>query len=250
MPERAYSDTLTGAGYLEFLRERLILLRELLADDGSIYVHLDKNMAFHAKVIMDEVFGAREFSQLITRKKCNPKNIYHPRLRQRRRLSSLLHQDGSLRLASAVEEWTDERALKEYQYVDTDGRRYKKVPVHAPGVRNGETGKRWRGMLPPPGKHWQYQPAKLDAMDARGEIYWSPTGNPRRKVYLENSAGVPLQDLWLDCRDAHNQNIKVTGYPTEKIRPAAEGRWSGVCCGRRRRFRRRLTRGSVSTSCA
>jgi adenine-specific DNA-methyltransferase len=53
-------------------------------------------------------------------------------------------------------------------------------------------------------------------MDARGEIYWSPTGNPRRKIYLDESAGVAVQDIWLDCRDAHNQNIAISGYPTEK----------------------------------
>ena len=71
-------------------------------------------------------------------------------------------------------------------------------------------------MNPPPGKHWQYPPSTLDEMDARGEIYWSPTGNPRRKIYLDQSDGVPLQDIWLDYRDAHNQNICITGYPTEK----------------------------------
>ena len=53
-------------------------------------------------------------------------------------------------------------------------------------------------------------------MDARGEIYWSPTGNPRRKIYLDQSEGVPVQDIWLEYRDAHNQNIAISGYPTEK----------------------------------
>ena len=53
-------------------------------------------------------------------------------------------------------------------------------------------------------------------MDQRGEIYWSSTGNPRRKVYLDNSKGIGVQDIWLDFKDAHNQNIKITGYPTEK----------------------------------
>ena len=91
-----------------------------------------------------------------------------------------------------------------------------KVPIHAPGVRNGETGKPWRGKMPPPGKHWQYPPATLDEMDARGEIFWSKNGNPRRKVYLDEHPGVAVQDIWLDFRDAHNQNIKITGYPTEK----------------------------------
>ena len=71
-------------------------------------------------------------------------------------------------------------------------------------------------MNPPPGKHWQYLPKTLDEMDARGEIYWSPTGNPRRKIYLDKTDGVPVQDIWLDFKDAHNQNIEITGYPTEK----------------------------------
>lgn len=53
-------------------------------------------------------------------------------------------------------------------------------------------------------------------MDARGEIYWSPTGNPRRKIYFDQGGGVPVQDIWLEYRDAHNQNIEVSGYPTEK----------------------------------
>ena len=117
----------------------------------------------------------------------------------------------------AVEKWTEEKILKEYTYIEEGtGRRYKKVPVHAPGERNGETGKEWRGMMPPKGKHWQYTPKTLDEMNARGEIYWSPTGNPRRKVYLDESQGIPAQDIWLDFRDAHNQNIEITGYPTEK----------------------------------
>jgi hypothetical protein len=115
-----------------------------------------------------------------------------------------------------VEAWTVERAAKEYPYIDKQGRRYKKVPLHAPGVRNGQTGQPWRGMQPPPGKHWQYPPAQLDRLDAQGDIYWSPTGNPRRKIYLDMSAGVPVQDIWLSFRDAHNQNSLITGYPTEK----------------------------------
>jgi adenine-specific DNA-methyltransferase len=70
----AYHDLIDGADYLEFLRHRLVLLKELLADDGSIYVHLDENMAFPIKILMDEIFGPKNFRNWITRKKCNPKN--------------------------------------------------------------------------------------------------------------------------------------------------------------------------------
>lgn len=70
--------------------------------------------------------------------------------------------------------------------------------------------------MPPEGKHWQYTPERLDEMDAKGEIYWSSNGNPRRKVYLDQSKGVPVQDIWLDFLDVNNQNTCQTGYPTEK----------------------------------
>ncbi len=213
----AYMDLLEGAHYLEFLRERLILLRELLADDGSIYVHLDENMAFHAKAIMDEIFGRDNFRNWITRKKCNPKNYTRKTFGNVADYILFYSKTEDYVWHRPVESWTEEKANKEYQYVEAKtGRRYKKVPVHAPGVRNGETGQLWRGIPPPPGKHWQYPPRILDEMDARGEVYWSPTGNPRRKIYLDESNGVAVQDIWLDYRDAHNQNIAVSGYPTEK----------------------------------
>ena len=213
----AYHDLLTGADYIEFMRQRLILLREVLAIDGSIYLHLDENMVFHLKVIMDEVFGRQNYRNLITRKKCNPKNYTRRTYGNVSDYILFYTKSDNYVWNRPVDHWTNERALKEYTYTEANtGRLYKKVPIHAPGTRNGETGKPWRGMNPPPGKHWQFLPSTLDEMDKRGEIYWSPTGNPRRKVYLDDSLGIPVQDIWLEFRDAHNQMIKVTGYPTEK----------------------------------
>lgn len=213
----AYHDLLTGSDYIEFMRQRLILLRELLANDGSIYVHLDENMAFHIKVIMDEVFGAKNFRNFITRRKSSHKNSTRKTYGNISDYILFYSKNGDYVWNRPLETWTEERAHKEYTNIEPKtGRRYKKVPIHAPGVRNGATGSLWRGMLPPPGKHWQYTPDKLDEMEARGEIYWSPNGNPRRKIYLDNSDGVPLQDTWQAFRDMQNQNMKITGYPTEK----------------------------------
>ena len=75
----AYADLLRGAQFIEFLRERLIVIRELLAPDGSIYVHLDDNMAFEIKLVMDEVFGKERFQNWITRRKCSTKNTTRKR---------------------------------------------------------------------------------------------------------------------------------------------------------------------------
>ncbi len=214
--EHAYEDTLAGTGYIEFLRQRLILLRSLLAEDGSIYVHLDDKMVFHIKIVMDEIFGAENFRNCITRKKCNSKNYTRNQYGNIADYILFYTKSDNYVWNKPLEPWTKERA-KEYQYVDPKTNRlFMKVPVHAPGVRNGETGKPWRGVVPPPGKHWQFPPSTLDEMDARGDIYWSSNNNPRRKVYLDESAGVGVQDIWLAFKDAHNQNILITGYPTEK----------------------------------
>ena len=59
--EKAYQDRVVGAAFLEFLRRRLVILRELLSDDGSIFVHLDSKKGHYVKVLMDEVFGERNF---------------------------------------------------------------------------------------------------------------------------------------------------------------------------------------------
>ena len=167
----AYSDTLMGAHYVEFLRKRLILLRELLAEDGSIYVHLDQNMVFHIKVIMDEIFGADNFCNLVTRKKCNPKN--YTRKTYGNVSDHILYYSRSREPVwnRAYVPWSEEKADTEYRHIEPGTkRRYKRVPIHAPGTRNGTTGQPWRGKLPPPGKHWQYPPTTLDELDARGEI--------------------------------------------------------------------------------
>lgn len=63
--QQAYSDLLCGGKYVEFLRERLIVMRELLSDDGSLYLHLDGNMVFTLKLILDEVFGEKIFVHLL-----------------------------------------------------------------------------------------------------------------------------------------------------------------------------------------
>jgi adenine-specific DNA-methyltransferase len=213
----AYHDLLSGAAFVEFLRERLALLRELLSDRGSIYVHLDENMAFPMKIVMDEVFGMENFRNFITRKKCNTKNYTRRTYGNISDYILFYSKTDSYIWNRPVIAWSEDKAKKEYTYTEaTTGRRFKKVPVHAPGVRNGATGKPWHGLLPPPGKHWQFPPSVLEEMDRRGEIFWSSNGNPRRKIYLDASDGIPVQDIWLDFKDAHNQNIEITGYPTEK----------------------------------
>ena len=213
----AYADLLKGAHYVEFLCERLLVIRELLAQDGSIYVHLDDNMAFEIKMIMDEIFGKEHFQNWITRKKCSTKNTTRKRFGNIADYILFYSRTDDYIWNRPYDVWNEEKIAEEYPYKDErTGRRYKRVPIHAPGTRNGTTGGPWRGVMPPKGKHWQYTPTMLDELDAKGEIYWSKTGNPRRKVFFDPSKGIPQQDIWLNFRDSINQNMIITGYPTEK----------------------------------
>ena len=213
----AYDDKYTTDGYLRFMRVRLKLLHTLLSEKGSIYVHLDSNMVFHVKILMDDIFGEKNFRGMITRKKCKSKNFTRKTYGNISDYILFYSKSDSAKWNRPYDQWDDEKVLKEYPFIEEGtGRRHKRVPCHAPGTRNGATGGPWRGMMPPEGKHWQYTPEKLDEMDAKGEIYWSSNGNPRRKVYLDQSKGVPVQDIWLDYLDVNNQNTCLTGYPTEK----------------------------------
>lgn len=214
--EHAYNDDMGQACYLEFMRRRLILMRECMKDDGSIYVHIGHQMVAHLKVIMDEVFGADRFRNLITRRKCSSKNFTQNQYSNLNDFVLFYSKGKSFKWnrpgIAPDQSWID----KEYTKIDNIGRRFKLVPIHAPGTRNGETGLPWRNMMPPPGKHWQYTPSKLEELDKNGDIHWSRNGNPRRKVYWSSNKKLGMSDYWDGFRDAHHQSVRISGYPTEK----------------------------------
>ena len=214
--EHAYKDSMGQAAYIEFMRRRLILMRECMTDDGSIYVHIGHQMLAHLKVIMDEVFGAENFRNLITRRKCSSKNFTSKQYANINDFILFYTKGRNYTWNQPGVEADDDWVLKEYPKTDDIGRRYKLVPIHAPGTRNGETGQPWRDMFPPPGKHWQYAPSKLEELDRQGDMHWSKNGNPRRKVYWTSEKKRALTDYWDQYRDAHHQSIQITGYPTEK----------------------------------
>jgi adenine-specific DNA-methyltransferase len=167
---------------------------------------------------MDEIFGMANFRNWITRKKCHPKGYTKNTYGNIQDFILFYSKSRNYVWNRPLEELTEEKIKSsEYRYIEEEtGRVYKKVPLHAPGVRNGTTGQPWRGLMPPKGKHWQYSPEKLEDFDRHGRIYWSPTRNPRLKVYLDERKGVLTQDIWLDFLDTMNQFTSLTEYPTEK----------------------------------
>ncbi len=207
----AYRDELVGSEFLEFLRERLIFLRELLSENGSIYLHIDYKIGHYVKIIMDEVFGIDNFRNDITRIKCNPKNFKRKAYGNIKDLILFYSKSKNPIWNDPKEEFTKEDIEKLFKKIDKDGRKYTTIPLHAPGeTKNGPTGQEWKGQKPPKGRHWRSDPKILDEWDDQGLIEWSVNGVPRKKIYADERSGKKRQDIW------GYKDYQYPTYPTEK----------------------------------
>lgn len=207
----AYSDKLKGSEFLEFLRERLYLIRELMSDKSSIYLHIDYKVGHYVKIIMDEVFGINNFRGDITRIKCNPKNFKRKSYGNIKDLILFYTKTDDYIWNEPTESREQEELNNLFNKIDRDGRRYTTNPLHAPGeTRNGNTGKEWKGIKPPEGRHWRYGTDVLDDLEKKGLIEWSKNGVPRKIIFQDDYKKKKVQDIW-EFKDTPNPI-----YPTEK----------------------------------
>lgn len=218
--QAAYNDHWSAdEDFYAFLAPRISGIRDLLGLEGSAYVHIDVRISPRVRLLMDEAFGVRCFRNQITRIKCNPKNF------ARRAYGSVcdivcFYSRSPLGSSPDPMVWndhrlgfSDEEIERLYPKRDASGRRYATTPLHAIGETvNGETGKPWRGLMPPRGKHWRRSPAELEEWDRQGRIEWSSKGNPREIIYADQTLGRRIQDLW----EFKDPGIKRSRYPTEK----------------------------------
>ena len=209
----AYADTLVGAEFMEFLRERLVLLRELLSKRGSIYLHIDYKIGHYVKILMDEIFGVKNFRNDITRIKSNPKNFQRKGYGNIKDMILFYSKSNNITWNDPRIPFSQEDTERLFKKTDGDGRKYTTIPMHAPGETvNGSTGQEWRGMKPPKGRHWRSAPEVLEDLDKRGLVEWSASGVPRKKIYADESAGKRAQDIW-EFKDP-----QYPKYPTQKNR--------------------------------
>lgn len=207
----AYKDTLKGSSYIEFLRERLVLLKMLLSDNGSIYLHIDYKIGHYVKVMMDEVFGIENFRNDITRVKCNPKNFERKGYGNIKDLILFYSKSDNMIWNEPKITYTKEDKLKLFPKKDKSGRHYTTIPLHAPGeTQQGKTALPFKGILPPKGRHWRSNVEVLEQLDREGLIEWSSNGNPRKIIYFDEQEGKRVQDIW-EFKDP-----QYPVYPTEK----------------------------------
>jgi adenine-specific DNA-methyltransferase len=207
----AYSDKLKGSEFIEFIRERLVLLKMLLSPQGSIYLHIDYKIGHYVKIAMDEVFGIENFRNDITRVKCNPKNFNRKGFGNMKDLILFYSKSSDMIWNEPRTGYTEEDVEKLFKKVDEQGRRYTTIPLHAPGeTKNGNSSKEWMGQFPPKGRHWRTSTDILTEWDKQGLIEWSKNGVPRKKIFPEEREGKRIQDIW-EFKDPQYPN-----YPTEK----------------------------------
>jgi adenine-specific DNA-methyltransferase len=213
-----YTDIWANDNYLQFMYERLLLLKELLAEDGSIYLHCDWHKSQHLRVVMDEVFGSEKCLNEIIWKRTSAKGDS----------STFNHIHDLILLYSKGENFRFNQLLlphdqnyidRYYTYTEPDGRRFATIDATQAGLRTGPSGQPWRGFSPASkGNHWKFDPKELEQLDAEGRIYWPEKigGWPRLKSYLDEAKGAAIQSIWTDIKAVNSQAEERGDYPTQK----------------------------------
>ena len=189
--EKAYRDKIIGAQFIEFLRKRLILMREILADDGSIYVHLDWKKGHYVKAIADEIFGEHNFLCQVIWKRIQS---------GRKAKATKWHSVDDFMLLYRKNEHIFKPQYRGYseKYIS----RF---------TAEDENGKYFWDNI------GSYSEERLKKLDALGRIRYSNTGaKPRVKNYLHEGKGVIIDNIWTDISPINSQAIEATGYPTQK----------------------------------
>ena len=221
--------------YLSYMTERLLQMKILLRPTGSIYLHCDPTASHYIKVVMDGIFGEKNYRSEIIWKRHSAHNdkLYgaiHDTIFYYSYAEKTIPDEVLISL-------TDDR-IKDFDGCDKHGK-YESQPLTGPGRSRGESGKPWRGVDPGKranrcwsvsrtGKYAKYIEehfilnyrniqsihARLDALDKANLILWSRNGNPRLKYYLMPDAGMPPQSIWTDIQKVSGDEDE--GYDTQK----------------------------------
>lgn len=227
--QHAYSDTWKNGtvSYLEMMIPRLILMRELLSEQGSIYVHIDWHVGHYVKVIMDEIFGKENFRNEIVWRRTTSRggsNYYN-------HIHDVIYfYSKSTPLWNAQYTPHREEYLKQmFRNTDSNGKIYRESPLTAPGITNGESGQSWKEYNPSrigKGRHWaipgfirpklskeaqESTLIALEELEKMGRIVWSKNKVPNFVQYVDDTPGTELQSIWVDIGVSSNFN-----YDTEK----------------------------------
>lgn len=210
-----YTDIWTNDGYLQFMYERLLLLKELLADNGSFYLHCDWHKSHHLRCLVDEIFGSENCQNEIVWQRTSARsdsttyNHIHDTI--------LFYSKGDdFPWNAQYEKHSQEYVDDKYVYSDDAGRKYQLVDMTSPNPRPNMMYE-WLG-YESPAKGWRYSRETMQKLHDAGKI-WYPSDKskrPRLKKYLDEGKGRPIQSIWTDIYPVNSQAVEREGYPTQK----------------------------------
>jgi len=209
--EKQYGDIWTNDEYLQFMYERIIILRELLSNDGSIYIHCDDRKNHHIRDIADEVFGSNNYRNQIIWKRTSAHSdskyygdVYDIILYYTKNDNPRWNT-----LKVLYDDWYIERY---YRYKDEDGRLFKSGDLSAKGLSGGGYTYSWKGVE----GYWRCPKSTMEKLDNDNKIYYTTNGIPRLKQYLDEMEGLNIQSLWDDILPVVSWSDQTTAYPTQK----------------------------------
>lgn len=206
--------------YLAMMAPRLIELRRVLKETGSLYLHCDPTASHYLKLLLDGVFGPENFRTEIVWKRSSA----HSDTKQGRAQHGHIHD--TILFYTKSDEWTWNPIYTPYdqEYIDAfyghveegTGRRYQldNLTAAKPG---GDVSYEFHGTRPYKGRYWAYSRENMEKFYREGRLYFPKNGGPPRyKRYLDEMPGVPLQDVWTDIPPIRAQAAERLGYPTQK----------------------------------
>lgn len=218
--EKQYTNIWTNDEYLQFMFERICLIRELLSDNGTVYLHCDARKNHHLRCLLDEVFSSNNFRS----------EIQWQRVSGRAGTNHISSIQDSILVYTKGPSWRyypqyaplDESYVRShYNQVDENGRRFRWDNATAEGDGPDRI---FFGKLiaPPPGTHWRWTQRKIDQLIEERRIGLTSNGKPQYKRYLDENPGKVIQSIWTDISPVNSQAIEDTGYPTQKPKALLE----------------------------
>ncbi|MBS3999414.1 MAG: hypothetical protein KGZ71_02910 [Desulfobulbaceae bacterium] len=218
---RSFEDRWSGGidHYIGWLKERVAEMHRLLKPTGSIYLHCDWHADAYIRVyILDKIFGENNFRNKITWKRATTHNDSKQGAKHFGRVCDyiyLYNKNSKLSTFNTIfEEYNKEYIENTYNKIEPEtGRKFKASDLSAakPG---GDTYYEWNGKFPPKNRYWAYSQANMKKFEEEGRLYYSSTGKPYLKHYLDDMPGVSIDDLWLNCN--FKTKSERIGYPTQK----------------------------------
>jgi site-specific DNA-methyltransferase (adenine-specific) len=202
--------------YLAMMASRLVELHRVLKPTGSLYLHCDPTASHYLRLVLDSIFGAKNFVNEIVWQRTSAHN--DPSRYGRVHDVLLFYARDDNHFWADQYEPPDESFFEAHDFErDEKGRHYRKRDLTAPGHGSSSGQFEWKGKRPPQGRMWSYTKENMERLEGEGRIVYTKTGMPRLKIYVEDLRGVPLQDVWAKPNLWLNSAAKERlGYQTQK----------------------------------